>query len=495
MGRMPIFAQTGYLGKTDNDGQVTTYTYNGLGKETAERWWSGSTAVETMTYAYDAAGELISASDPNATYTYAYDGVGRSVSSTEQIAGLAATIVLTGRYNAAGYLSELSATVGGTADFVNAYEYDAAGEMTQISQTGVSDGDAVADKLVTFTYNADGQFSTITRYADLAGEDEVVAASYSYDSLGRLSVLSYTQGTTTLAGYSWSYDLQNEVTQETSVDGTTTYTYDPTGQLLTATNTTTPSLDENYTYDANGNRTSANGVTNTPTTGNQITSDGTYTYQYDNNGNLTAKVGVAGGSAAGTEIDYGWDYRNRLTSVTYKDNGSVTETIDYTYDAFNRLVGRVATFAGQSPQETVFVYDGENIALQFDGTGTSPLGANDLSHRYLWGPAVDQVMANKQLTPVAGGGYNLNAPGTVVWPLADNLGTVRDLAESSNGVTSVVNHRVINAYGDVLSQTNPTTGTAAAVDCVSVILEGTRTRTRVWFSAAPGGMIRRLAAG
>jgi len=152
--------------------------------------------------------------------------------------------------------------------------------------------------------------------------------------------------------------------------------------------------------------------------------------------------------------------------VTYKDNGSVTETIDYTYDAFNRLVGRVATFAGQAPQETVFVYDGENIALQFDGTGTSPLGANDLSHRYLWGPAVDQVMADEQLTPVAGGGYNLNAPGTVVWPLADNLGTVRDLAESSNGVTSVVNHRVINAYGDVLSQTNPATGTAAAVDCV-----------------------------
>ena len=86
-----------------------------------------------MTYAYDAAGELISASDPNATYTYAYDGVGRSVSSTEQIAGLAATIVLTGRYNAAGYLSELSATVGGTADFVNAYEYDAAGDGANLA--------------------------------------------------------------------------------------------------------------------------------------------------------------------------------------------------------------------------------------------------------------------------------------------------------------------------------------------------------------------------
>ena len=78
--------------------------------------------------------------------------------------------------------------------------------------------------------------------------------------------------------------------------------------------------------------------------------------------------------AAGTEIDYGWDYRNRLTSVTYKDNGSVTETIDYTLDAFNRLVGAWRRSPANRRRETVFVYDGENIALQFDGTGTSPLG-------------------------------------------------------------------------------------------------------------------------
>ena len=36
-----------------------------------------------------------------------------------------------------------------------------------------------------------------------------------------------------------------------------------------------------------------------------------------------------------------------------------------------------------------------------------PRTASDLSHRYLWGPAVDQLMADEQLSPVNGGGYQL----------------------------------------------------------------------------------------
>ena len=44
----------------------------------------------------------------------------------------------------------------------------------------------------------------------------------------------------------------------------------------------------------------------------------------------------------------------------------------------------------------------------------------------------------------------------MVWTLADNQNTVRDLATYSSGVTTtVVNHRVFSAYGQLLSQTNP----------------------------------------
>ena len=90
-----------------------------------------------------------------------------------------------------------------------------------------------------------------SRYADLLGNDLVVAGQYGYNGLGQLTSLNYTQNTTTLAYYTWQYDLQNEVTQETSVDGTTNYTYDPTGQLTGALSTNSL-LNESYSYDANG---------------------------------------------------------------------------------------------------------------------------------------------------------------------------------------------------------------------------------------------------
>jgi RHS repeat-associated protein len=59
-------------------------------------------------------------------------------------------------------------------------------------------------------------------------------------------------------------------------------------------------------------------------------------------------------------------------------------------------------------------------------------------------------------------------PGNVVLTLTDNLGTVRDLASynATTGVTSVVNHRVYDSYGNLESSINPSTNQPAAVDCL-----------------------------
>ena len=118
--------------------------------------------------------------------------------------------------------------------------------------------------------------------------------------------------------------------------------------------------------------------------------------------------------------------------------------------------------AGGTTTQTRYVYDGNQIVLQFQKTGTGDLAATDLSHRYLWGPAVDQLLADEQVH------YDGLQPefGNVVWTLTDNENTVRDLATYSNGTTTVENHREFSAYGQLLSQTNPQTGQAAAVDCV-----------------------------
>jgi hypothetical protein len=73
----------------------------------------------------------------------------------------------------------ISATVDGTADFVNYYEYDDEGRLVDLVQTGQG-GSAVADKHVAFEYNEDGQFVAITRYASLDTSELVVVAEYTY---------------------------------------------------------------------------------------------------------------------------------------------------------------------------------------------------------------------------------------------------------------------------------------------------------------------------
>ena len=232
------------------------------------------------------------------------------------------------------------------------------------------------------------------------------------------------------------------------LDGTTNYTYDNDGQLLGATGSQPAA---SYQYDANGNRTSTGYVTGAD---NLLLSDGTFNYTYDANGNCTSKTRISQTPADDYTTIYTWDYRNELTGVTTENNaGQVTQQVAYAYDAFGRLVGKVVSVPGQADQKTAFVYDGEQIALQFDGSGASDLAASNLSHRYLSGPAIDQILADEQVTTPG-------QAGNVVWPLADNLGTVRDLAQynAATGVTTIANHRVYDSYGNLTSQTN------AAVD-------------------------------
>ena len=95
------------------------------------------------------------------------------------------------------------------------------------------------------------------------------------------------------------------------------------------------------------------------------------------------------------------------------------------------LIGQTILTPGQAVQETSFAYAGNQIVLQFDGTSTanttgpaSPLTVADLSHRYLSGPAVDQILAGEQVS-------NLTQPGNVLFSLTNNEGTVCDLGNAT----------------------------------------------------------------
>ncbi|WP_044290863.1 RHS repeat domain-containing protein [Rivularia sp. PCC 7116] len=160
--------------------------------------------------------------------------------------------------------------------------------------------------------------------------------------------------------------------------------------------------------------------------------DGKYNYSYDDEGNRTQRVEIATGEIT----EYSWDYRNRLTEVVVKDtNGNVIKTAGYTYDMFDRRIAKEVDADGDGVATASierFVYDGEHIALTFDGDG-------NLTHRYLHGPQVDQILASE------------NAQGEVLWALTDNQGTVRDVVDN-NG--TVVNHITYDSFGRVTGESN-----------------------------------------
>ncbi len=200
---------------------------------------------------------------------------------------------------------------------------------------------------------------------------------------------------------------------------------------------------------------------------NRLISDGTHWYLYDAEGNRIARFidnnhsgSLTTGDAEVTE--YAWDNRNRLTEVSFfADYASYsghtpTKVVDYIYDVENRWIGETIDLDGDGviDHQTRFAYDGNQIVLQFDKDGTGDVTGENLSHRYLYGPAIDQILSDEVI-------HN-GSTEQVRWPLTDNLNTVRDVAvyNSATGATTVANHIVYDSYGNIKSQSNP------AVDCL-----------------------------
>jgi hypothetical protein len=142
------------------------------------------------------------------------------------------------------------------------------------------------------------------------------------------------------------------------------------------------SFDENYSYDAAGNRLTSPGKSYTVDPNNQLYSDGVYTYLYDGEGNRIRRTEIS----SGNYVEYHYDHRNRLAEVLFKSSGgSTTRTIDYSYDAFDRLIYESSTLTGFPGAFQWLVYDGQQAVLVLNG---------GVVHRLLWGPNVDQALAD-----------------------------------------------------------------------------------------------------
>jgi YD repeat-containing protein len=180
-----------------------------------------SIGAQTVQYAYDAASNRVSMTDPQSTQTsYAYDNLNRLTSLSNSWAGTFGF-----SYDALSRRTQLTRPNGVNTN----YSYDNLSRLLSVlHQAGSETLDGA-----TYTYDAAGnRLSKNDLYAN-------TTSNYAYDAIYQL--LQVTQGTSTTESY--TYDI---VGNRLSSLGLSTYQYNSSNEL-----TSTPL--GSYTYDHNGN--------------------------------------------------------------------------------------------------------------------------------------------------------------------------------------------------------------------------------------------------
>jgi RHS repeat-associated protein len=383
--------------KTDRNGQTIGYVYDDLYRMTQKNY-PNSTNVE---YVYDLVGKLQQVTDPTGTYGFAYDNMGRLVGTTTQY-----TFV--------------------TGTYTNAYAYDA--DSNRVSMTDPQSG------VTSYVYDTLNRLSTLTpptafgsgsfgfSYDALSRRTQMtrpngITTNYTYNNLSRLLSVLHQVGTSTIDGATYTVDAVGNRTAKTDMytNVTSNYTYDPLyelTQVTQATNTT-----ESYSYDPVGNRLSSLGVSPYGVnTSNELTSTPSATYTYDNNGNTLTKV-----TSAGTTTN-GWDYENRLTSVTLPGTSG---TLAFKYDALGHRVQKVFT-QGLNTTTTNYLYDGTNAVADVDQNG-------NVLARYILTQNIDEPLAELR-------------SGTTSYYSQDGIGSVTSLTTAAGALGNTYRY---DSFGNV----------------------------------------------
>ncbi len=297
------------------DGQVIDYYYDALGQKTFTDLPSTAGALNAdVTYVYDNVGNLVSATDSGGgVVSHTYDALGRVLSEGN------GARTLTYRYDEAGRRKRLTWNDG----FFVTYDYLNTGELAAIRENDAASGIGVL-------------------------------ATFSYDNLGRRTVLARGNGTQTIYGYdgrrltSLTQDLAGGAWDQTLGFG-----YNPANQMVTRTSsnnayTFTESAVVSRTYSANALNQYSETSAGSP-----------MSFGYDGRGNMTAAGAVT----------YAYDVRNLMVS-------SSAGNASFSHDPKSRL----RTIA---PEGTVLDYDGLNRVAEYDSAG-------QLKRRYVHGVGEDE---------------------------------------------------------------------------------------------------------
>jgi YD repeat-containing protein len=391
------------LTQTKPDGSVTTTSYAGNSVTTTDP------AGKWKTYYSDVAGGLTKVVEPdpnNATpssnpVTYhTLNGAGQIVGVSVQRGGVAQnrTFVWSGQDLTSATDPETGTTT---------YQYDGNHHVTQRTEA--------KGQQTKYTYDAYERLIEVQHY--VSGQEQTnQRVLYTYDvnpldpgnyanSWGRLTGVSFQQQTfnNNQFAYYYSYNQAGRVTTNTfqAINGSTllanlaaTYAWDNQGRMTNMTYPSSPQL--TYQYDTMGRLsqitspnypTSVQGytafVSATYTAANQLSSlqygagvnggDYTETRSYNSLMQLTGLTNVAAfgaynGTAVNMQYVYPAGHNNGRVSQTV--DGILGETVNYTYDMWNRLTSAAAT-SGSWGEAYAFDNFG-NLTGKTPTTGTAP---------------------------------------------------------------------------------------------------------------------------
>ncbi|MDH3976782.1 MAG: hypothetical protein OEV42_21175, partial [Deltaproteobacteria bacterium] len=443
---------------TDEEGKITSYTYDKENRETSVTFASETTNKEydalgnitlvtkplgnTRTMAYDAFNRLTEVSegglvtkyafDKNSNVTFQMDALGRRVKYEYDALNRKVkhiqpgNIVTSYGYDAEGNLTAMTDAKGQ----VFGYVYDKLNRQTEANYPDVATPYMTPLKTVT-GYDANNNVTTITESKhDVDGVTVTDLTENVYDDFDRLT--SSTQRGVTV---SYGYDNNGNRTSVSTAAGTTAYAYDNRNRIATATADT---LLTSYGYYADGKKDTVTYPNGTdvkyiyhPTNRvasivNQVTADSSvissYNYDYDSNGNRTLQVEVQNGVSETTT--YSYDDLDRMTEYTLTSGADVTVT-SYTFEGYNRKTEELSVNGSATASKT-YTYDaldrltsvvdsinGKSISYSYDLNGnmltkTDSLdSAANMNFEY---DALNRLVKTTQATDTQGL-YEYNADG------------------------------------------------------------------------------------
>jgi RHS repeat-associated protein len=427
-------------GLNDANSHLTENRFDLLSQPVSKTLPDGSL---TETRQYDAAGNLTSLTHFNGkTTTYAYDSLNRLLSRAPDPTTGEPVVSFT--YTATGKRHSMT-DASGTTD----YSYDSIDRVTQ---------KATPEGTLNYTYDAAGHLASMT-----SSHINGVSASYTYDSLNRLSTVvdgNLTGNQTT----TYAYDNANNVATVTYPNGVQYgLNYDELNRLKQIATGQTGYL---YTLDAVGNRKSVTELNNRAAnwsydgiyrlTNETISLDpnnknGSVGYGLDPVGNRTSETSTLSGINSGS---FSFNQDDELASESYDSNGNVTagggKTFSYNTD--NQLV----SMSGGAVQ---ILYDGDgNRVKKIVGGVTTQYLVDDLNPSG-YAQVVDEL-TNGAVSRTYTYGLQRIGQNQVVsnaWTPSfygyDGFGTVRQMTNSTGTITDSYDY---DAFGNKINSTGTT---------------------------------------